>query len=131
MLIQQAARRSGLAARTIRYYEAEGVLPAAPRAANGYRDYSEEDVRRLLFLSRARRLGFGMRECRKLVALSTDPTRPSRDVKALALRKIEAIDRQIDELAALRRQLAELAGRCRGNDEPACPILDELDGRHA
>lgn len=128
MLIQEAARLSDLTAKTIRYYESNGILPAAGRAANGYRDYSADDLRRLIFLRRARALGFTMSECRDLMRLQTDPRRPSRDVKRLAIAKIEAIDRRLEVLAEMRRQLARLAEQCRGDDGASCPILDELAG---
>lgn len=131
MLIREAARLSGLSTKTIRYYETTGLLPAAGRNANGYRDYSEDDLQRLRFLRRARSLGFSMIECRSLARLMGNPGRPSRDVKHLAMTKIEAIDRQLDELQAMRRHLAELADQCRGDDGPSCPILDELSGAPA
>ena len=53
MNVGDAARRSGLPAKTIRYYEDIGLINP-PRAANGYRDYSQDDIHRLSFLRRAR-----------------------------------------------------------------------------
>jgi len=63
MNIGTAARQSGLPPKTIRYYEDIGLL-TADRAANGYRDYSSEDVHRLRFVQRSRSLGFSVEECR-------------------------------------------------------------------
>ena len=59
MNIGNAARQSGLPPKTIRYYEDIGLL-TADRAANGYRDYSSEDVHRLRFVQRSRSLGFSV-----------------------------------------------------------------------
>lgn len=59
MQISELARRAGVAASAVRWYEAVGVLPAPPRRANGYRDYSEEDVSRLRIVISLRRLGLG------------------------------------------------------------------------
>lgn len=44
----------------IRHYEKLGLIPAPSRRASGYRIYGDEDVRRLCFIARARRLGFEM-----------------------------------------------------------------------
>ena len=87
MNIKQAGEASGLPPKTIRYYEEIGLVAPA-RAANGYRDYAEDDVHRLRFIQRARSLGFSVEECRALLALYADEGRASADVKALARSKI-------------------------------------------
>lgn len=131
MNISEAASRSGLPAKTIRYYEDIGLVVPAARRANGYRDYAERDVHTLKFLSRARNLGFTVAECRALAALYTDRNRRSADVKALALARVDDIDRKLAELRAMRRTLQHLADRCHGDDRPDCPILDDLAGADA
>ena len=93
MNIGTAAKQSGLPPKTIRYYEDIGLL-TADRAANGYRDYSSEDVHRLRFVQRSRSLGFSVEECRKLLSLYTDRDRASADVKAIATEKLGEIDRR-------------------------------------
>ena len=80
MNVGTAARRSGLPAKTIRYYEDIGLISPA-RAGNGYRDYSSDDVHRLAFLRRARGLGFSIEDCRQLMALYRDKSRASHDVR--------------------------------------------------
>src|ERR1044072_5280924 len=97
MNIGEAAQRSGLPAKTIRYYEDIRLLKPA-RGDNGYRDYSTDDVHRLRFLPRARSLGFTVEECRQLLSLYGDKQRESADVKAIARSKIEEIDRKVAEL---------------------------------
>ncbi|MBD1548979.1 Cu(I)-responsive transcriptional regulator [Roseibium aggregatum] len=127
MNIGAAAEQSNLPPKTIRYYEdIELVRPA--RSENGYRDYSETDVHRLKFLQRARSLGFTIDECRLLLSLYEDEHRASADVKAIALAKIEEIDRKLIELQSLRATLTNLAGNCHGDDKPNCPIIDDLAG---
>ena len=127
MNIGQAARRTGLSVKTIRYYE-EISLVSADRAENGYRDYGDDDVHRLAFIQRARSLGFSIDECRLLLSLYDDKARASSDVKSLALAKIDEVDRKIAELRALRSTLKTLADTCHGNARPDCPILDEMAG---
>ena len=75
--------RSGLPAKTIRYYEEIGLIAPA-RAGNGYRDYSGDDIHRLAFLRRARSLGFSIDDCRQLMALYRDRSRASHDVREIA-----------------------------------------------
>ena len=126
MNIGEAAARSGVPAKTIRYYEDVGLIRPAPRAGNGYRAYSQRDVHVLSFVQRARSLGFGVHDCRQLLALYQDPARASAEVKALTERRIAEIDRKIKELAGMRATLLELAESCHGDARPECPILDDL-----
>ena len=128
MNIGDAAERSGLPAKTIRYYEDIRLVKPA-RGDNGYRDYSSEDVHRLRFLQRARSLGFSVEECRQLLSLYTDKRRESADVKAVAEAKLVEIDRKIAELVSLQKTLRHLVHACHGDERPDCPILDELSGR--
>lgn len=127
MNVGTAARRSGLPAKTIRYYEDIGlILPA--RAENGYRDYSADDIHRLSFLKRARGLGFSIEDCRQLMALYRDKGRASQDVRAIALSHVDAIEEKLRELQAMRATLQTLIHACHGDQRPDCPILDDMAG---
>jgi len=126
MTIGRAAQRSGVAPKNIRYYESIGLVSPAARAENNYRGYGEKEVEILRFISRARGLGFSIREVEELLALYRDRSRPSREVKRLALRRITDLDRKIAELKSVKKALLHLAERCRGDDRPDCPILDDL-----
>ena len=127
MNIGTASEKTGLPAKTIRYYEEIGLL-SPERADNGYRDYSVADVHRLKFLQRSRSLGFSVEECRQLLSLYGDSHRESAEVKALAEAKLAEIDRKISELAELRATLSHLVSACHGDARPDCPILDGLAG---
>jgi MerR family transcriptional regulator, copper efflux regulator len=126
MNIGEAAARSGLPAKTIRYYEEVGLVRPAKRQDNRYRDYDETDVHRLRFVQRARGLGFSVEQCRDLLALYDDQSRASADVKAIALEHIAEIDARITTLQQMRATLAALAAKCHGDDRPSCPILADL-----
>ena len=130
MNIGRAAVRSGLPAKTIRYYEEIGLIHPE-REDNGYRDYSEDDVHRLSFLRRARNLGFSVEDCRQLMALYRDRARASHDVRAIALAHVAAIEAKIAELESMRRTLDRLIHACHGDDRPDCPILDDIAGERA
>ena len=128
MTISEIARRTGLTAKTIRYYEDIGLIPPPDRSAAGYRRFSDRDVHRLRFIQRARSLGFSVDECRQLLSLYDDHSRASADVKKLALSRIGEIEQKITELEDMRRLLTQLAEQCHGDDRPDCPILKDIAG---
>lgn len=126
MNIGEAAERSGVPAKTIRYYESIGLIGPASRSENHYRSYSDADVATLRLVGRARRLGFSIEDLKNLVALYRDRHRASADVKALAQLHIARLDRKLAELQTVRAALADLVERCHGDERPECPILEEL-----
>ncbi|HEX8574554.1 MAG TPA: Cu(I)-responsive transcriptional regulator [Allosphingosinicella sp.] len=129
MKIGQASTESGVSERMIRHYEKIGLMPKAARRDSGYRDYDERDVNTLLFIRRARDLGFPIEEIGKLLALWQDRGRASADVKALALARAAELKRKAKELDAMRKSLEHLAANCHGDDRPDCPILGGLEGK--
>jgi len=127
MNIGQAAQRSGLPPKTIRYYEDIGLLLPA-RRANGFRDYGDKDVHELRFIARARGLGFSVEECRHLLELYRDTGRESAEVRETAAAHIVTIRAKIAELKTMERTLSSLIDRCAGDSRPDCPILEGLSG---
>ncbi len=126
MRIQEASRQSGMPAKTIRFYEDIGLVHPAARSANGYRQFSDTDVRTLKFIHRARKLGFSVEDIQKLLSLWQDKKRASADVKNLALAHVNEIEARIRELESVKHAILHLADRCHGDERPECPILDEL-----
>ena len=126
MNISEAAARSGLTNKTIRYYESIDLVHPASREQNGYRIYSEHQIRELKFVHHARDLGFTLDECRELLGLYNARSRKSSDVKSMTKEKIVDIDQKIEKLRSMRNSLAELVDCCNGDDRPDCPILDRL-----
>lgn len=124
--IGEAATRSGVSAKMVRYYESLGLLPKVARTDSGYRQYRDKEVHTLRFVRRARALGFSMAEIADLLKLWQNRRRASADVKRIALAHVADLERRMDEMAAMKRTLARLADCCRGDDRPDCPILDEL-----
>lgn len=127
MNIGTASEHSGLPSKTIRYYE-DIKLISPKRDANGYRDFSSRDVHKLVFLARARALGFTIENCRALLELWEDQTRASADVKQIAREHLAMIDKKIADLSNMRENLSHLMETCSGDDRPDCPILDKLAG---
>ena len=128
MNISEAARRSGLSSKTIRYYEDIGLIAPARRGDNGYRQYEGHAVEELKFLFRAREVGFDLEESRQLLELHRDSGRQSRHARALVLEKSEQLQQRIDSLLAMQQVLQDMASRCHGDEGPECAILDGLAG---
>lgn len=128
MNISEAARRSGLSTKTIRYYEDIGLIAPASRGDNGYRQYEGGSVEQLQFLARARDVCFDIEECRQLLELQYDSKRQSRHARSLVLEKSEQLQLKIDRLQSMQKVLQDMAKRCRGDEGPDCAILDDLAG---
>ncbi len=128
MNIGDVAERSGLPAKTIRYYEDIGLVKPL-RGTNGYRAFRESDLHKLTFLGRARALGFSIEECRALLALYEDQSRASADVKAIAREHLAQINDKIAQLQSMADTLGHLVETCAGDNRPDCPILADLGGR--
>ena len=125
MIISHVSARTGLPAKTIRYYEDIGLIKPL-RDANDYRAFRDSDVHKLAFLGRARALGFTIENCRALLALWEDKSRASADVRAIAADHLQQIEAKIADLSAMRDTLTDLVRTCAGNARPDCPILASL-----
>ncbi|NOC91600.1 Cu(I)-responsive transcriptional regulator [Ruegeria sp. HKCCD6604] len=128
MNIGDVSARTGLPAKTIRYYEDIDLIKPL-RDDNGYRRFRNQDVHKLNFLGRARALGFTIDDCRTLLALYEDETRASADVKQVARDHLAQIEAKIADLNAMRETLSHLIDACAGDDRPDCPILQDLGGK--
>src|SRR5436190_701225 len=117
LTIGEVARRAGLNASAIRYYESRGVLPA-PERVGGRRRYSDETVRRLQVIEVAKRAGFTLDEARVLLATADEGTPLSESMRELAARKLPDIDAFIARAQAMRAWLQVAAG-C------TCETLDD------
>jgi DNA-binding transcriptional MerR regulator len=124
--IGELARRTGVKATTIRWYEAEGLLPPPARSEGGHRLYDDDHLRRLGFIRHARELGFAMPAIRALLGLAGRPRDDCAAIHALATDQIAAIDSRLCRLQALRAELVEMAEACQGGPAGACRILETL-----
>ncbi len=126
MNIGEAAAETGITAKSIRYYESIGLMPAADRTEGGYRQYTDKDVQTLHFIRRARNLGFTVSDVEDLLSLYRDRERASADVKRIAETHIADLDRKVAGLEGMRATLIHLVEKCHGDERPDCPILDDL-----
>lgn len=112
--IGQLAEAVGLNPKTIRYYEAEGLLPPPVRAPNGYRLYGPADVDRLQFIRRARALNFSLDEIREILDFRERGEAPCLYVLDRIDRQVAIIDHEIAELLRLRQELQQVQAEAAG-----------------
>lgn len=129
MRIGELARATDTKAETIRYYEREGILPAADRTDSNYRDYSPDHLATLAFVRRARELGFSMAQVRQLLALSDHDDKPCEDVDRLVQQQLGEVERRIADLTSLRNELSQMARSCNGERIGECRIVESLGRR--
>lgn len=127
MTIGKLAKASGVGIETIRFYEKEGLLEEPARRVSGYREYGQGVVPRLLFIRRAKELGFTLAEIKDLLALRLERKASCSKVKQQAEAKIADIEAKMKS-CRMKRALVKLTDAC---DERAptseCPILGALD----
>jgi DNA-binding transcriptional MerR regulator len=121
ILIGDLARRVGINAKPIRYYEDAGVLPPAERLPNGYRVYSSEDEDRLCFVRGARSLGLSLEDITEILAFRDRDEAPCRYVFNLLQAKMQEVDARIAELKRLRDDLRDL------NEAAECLPQDDIE----
>ena len=126
MNIGEAAKKSGLSVKTVRYYDEINLIKPIKNKATNYRYYTTADLAKLQFIGKARRFNFSIKECKELLSLYENKNRSSKEVRNLTLTKIAEIDVKLTELENLREQLSHLVNCCKGNERPECPIIDEL-----
>jgi MerR family mercuric resistance operon transcriptional regulator len=128
LTIGQVARKAQVNVETVRYYERRGLIPRPPRRASGYRQYSEEAIKRIRFIKHAKELGFSLREIGELLSLRVDERMSCADIKRKAEVKIADINSRIATLQRMKKALMRLTSECRGKGPVSeCPILEALE----
>ncbi len=125
MPIGDFSRRTGCVIETIRFYEKIGILPK-PRRRGRYRLYEATDIGRLVFVRRARELGFTLDEVRALLRLAGAGAQACGEVRDLATGHLQDVRTRIADLLAMERVLAEAVQRCDAGGEAACPLIETL-----
>lgn len=106
MLIGEVSRRSGVSTRMLRHYDSLGLVRPTGRTAGGYREYSDEDIRRIFHVESLRTLGLSLGEVQQ--ALDDPDFSPSALVGDLVAQTARRLAREEELLARLRR--VEAAG---------------------
>lgn len=124
--IGATAAETGVKVPTIRYYERIGLLPAPPRTGSNRRQYDRGDVKRLKFIRHARDMGFEIEAIRQLLDLAAHPGQHCHDADDIARRHLLEVNRRIEQLTALRSELARMIESCQGGTIGACRIMEIL-----
>jgi DNA-binding transcriptional MerR regulator len=106
MRIGELAERAGTSARTLRYYEQQGLLRAR-RTANGYRDYDEVDLRLVREIRSLLEIGFNVEETRPFVECLRSGRESGVDCPA----SVEALVRKLSDLDSCIARLLMVRGR--------------------
>ncbi|GAA5139378.1 Cd(II)/Pb(II)-responsive transcriptional regulator [Thalassotalea piscium] len=126
MKISQLAKLTRVVSKTIRYYEDVGLLPKAKRCANGYRDYTEADVERLIFIRRCRELQIPLEQIKMLISAQSDNSSSCKEVDLMIEQQLDNVRKTINELTLLEKTLHSLAVSCPNDSVGECEILKSL-----
>ncbi|WP_394752896.1 MerR family transcriptional regulator [Crenothrix sp.] len=118
------AKKAGIGLETIRYYQRIGLIEKPEKPLSGYRVYGEDTVARLLFIQRAKELGFSLTEISNLLALDDGSCL---ETKELAIHKLDIIKSKLQDLQAIASTLEKLIQSCESNSVPhGCPIITAI-----
>ncbi|WP_062210713.1 heavy metal-responsive transcriptional regulator [Demequina oxidasica] len=129
MKIGELAEAGHVTAKTVRYYESIGLMPAPGRTASGYRDYGDDAVDRLRFIRDAQASGLTLAEAGQILGMKDDGESTCQHTRALVDRHLADIDLQIASLLAAKGELTALSRRAASldpancNDPNACQVL--------
>lgn len=131
MKIGEVAKATGFSAKTITFYEGEGLIPEPPRTESGYRSYAEPDVARLAFILKAKRLGLSLDEIKGILRLHdlSEPT--CVHVRSLLEEKVAQIEKAIQDLMGFKGELESLRDHattlvdCRTLGGNICSIIEQ------
>jgi DNA-binding transcriptional MerR regulator len=130
MRIGQISKRAGVSIDAIRFYERNGLLPAARRSEGGFRLYSSDDLSALQFIRNLQMLGFSLNEIGEFLSLRTNDLRACSEVRKMLDCKLRdthakrvALVKLEDELKAALTKCNSQLKRPRGKRNGRCPIL--------
>ncbi len=128
MKIGQVAKQAGISVEAVRFYEKQGLIKSPARNESGYRIYSSDAIHQLSFVTRAKELGFSLKEIRELLLLRDSPNITCAEIKNQTEKKIADIEQKITDLKLIKDSLVALANSCPGvGTLDKCPILKRFD----
>ena len=127
MRIGELAKQTDIKVDTVRYYEKAGLLPSPARRPNGYRDYEDQHVERLVFIRHCRALGMSLADVRHLLEFVAHPDADCTAVDYLIDDQLARVQARIASLRRLEQQLHALRTQCSTQKTAGeCGILQEL-----
>ncbi|MES2136953.1 MAG: helix-turn-helix domain-containing protein [Pseudomonadota bacterium] len=123
----ELARRTGVNAETIRYFERIGMIPAPERTAGGHRIYDDRHARTLGFVRSARSLGFAPGEVRAILELGGPGRALCAEVRDIAAHHLEQVRAKIADLMEFERPLTSTIEQCSGRADAECAVIDMIE----
>ncbi|MCS2610853.1 MerR family transcriptional regulator [Halomonas dongshanensis] len=133
MRVIDIARQAGVTAETVRHYAREGLLRPERDPGNGYQRFSQQDLNRLAFIQRARKLGFSVHEIGDILAHADHGDSPCPLVRDLLAQRLPQIQRQIIELTALAARMEQALASWRHmpdgtpNGHSLCRLIESVE----
>ncbi|WP_223670782.1 MerR family transcriptional regulator [Kangiella shandongensis] len=125
LTIGKLAKAANIGVETVRYYQRKELIDV-PNKTEGFRQYSEEDLRRLKFIKEAQKAGFTLSEIKELLALDT--SHDHQRAQELASARIKELDDKIEEMQQARDRLKNLFHQCEsGGQNKPCAILKAFE----
>lgn len=127
LTIHKAAKEAGVNIETIRYYQRIGLIETPEKPLSGYRVYSGDLIARLLFIQRAKELGFSLAEISTLLALGDGNCA---EIKELAAHKLAIVNSKLHDLQAIANTLESLIQSCESTSGyQGCPVITAISKR--
>ena len=101
----QLSKLAGVSTDTLRFYERQGLISRPARSANGYREYSAATLHRVRVIQSALAIGFSVKELTTIFHKRDHGGVPCREVRDLAIQKLEMIESQLKQLQKARTRL--------------------------
>lgn len=133
MRVSQLAKAAGVSAETVRHYTDLGLLRPSRDPHNGYQHYPARDLQRLHFIARARRLGFSLRDCQRILASADQGQAPCTDVRELMQGRLSELKAHIEEctrLAAVMEKALDSwvdKGQCAPDGQAICRLIEDFE----
>lgn len=120
MRIGELAEAAGTTTKTLRFYEDQGLLPAAERTSGGYRDYTPDVVGRVDFIHRGQAAGLTLAQIRQILDIRDLGNAPCGHVRDLLDHRLADLEEQIRQLVELRDTITVLRDQADDLEPDTC-----------
>lgn len=130
MKIGEIAKRANVNIQTLRYYEKRGIISPPVVKDSGYRLYTEETLKTILFIKHAQELGFSLEQIKELLNLRIPSKSRCQKVRKRALEKLTEVQEKMKMLRRIEKNLKGLVKDCESNKTSSnCPIIEKIEVR--
>jgi DNA-binding transcriptional MerR regulator len=133
MFVNEMAQSAQVPTHVVRYYTRIGLLKPKYRAENGYKVFTEPDVKRLKFIRKAKALGFTLSEIEKILNEASQGKTPCPLVRTTLEQRIKENSRKLEELMALQQQMEKALVQWQNmpdvmpKGDTVCHLIESID----